>query len=174
VLAELGLASGLVYLLLEHLNHWVPGPTDSEATIPVKVFGVKSDLNSLLYHAIHISCGLIEDGSATEVNVMPCFKSVLCHSRLLCLAQAYISRVFFISGSDLSAIQSNEDVKHILLSCPETKKWRMQFMNKKWLCINEELTYKKTVNCTNKAHTIHLGEYLDKVKHKLESRVRKE
>jgi hypothetical protein len=28
--------------------------------------------------------------------------------------------------------RGNEDVKHILLSCPETKKWRMQFMNKKW------------------------------------------
>jgi hypothetical protein len=25
----------------------------------------------------------------------------------------------------------NEDVKHILLSCPETKKWGMQFMSKK-------------------------------------------
>jgi hypothetical protein len=47
-------------------------------------------------------------------------------------------------------------------------------MNKKWLCINEELVHKKIVNCTNKAHIIHLGEYLDKVKHKWESRVRKE
>jgi hypothetical protein len=45
---------------------------------------------------------------------------------------------------------------------------------KKWLCINEELAYKKIVNCTNKAHIIHLGQYLDKVKHKWESRVRKE
>jgi hypothetical protein len=35
--------------------------------------------------------------------------------------------------------RGNEDIKHILLSCPETKKWRMQFMSKKWLCINEEL-----------------------------------
>jgi hypothetical protein len=68
----------------------------------------------------------------------------------------------------------NEDAKHILLSCPETKNWRMQFINKKWLCINEELAYKKIVNCTNKAHIIHLGEYLDEVKHKWESRVRKE
>jgi hypothetical protein len=57
---------------------------------------------------------------------------------------------------------------------PKNKKWRMQFMNEKWLCINEELAYKKIVNCTNKAHTIHLEEYLDKVKHKWESRVRKE
>jgi hypothetical protein len=71
----------------------------------------------------------------------------------------------------LFVVWGNEDVK---LSGPETKKWRMQFMNKKWLCINEELEYKKIVNCTNKAHMIHLGEYLDKVKHKWESRVRKE
>jgi hypothetical protein len=42
----------------------------------------------------------------------------------------------------------------------------MQFINKKWLCINEELAYKTIVNWTNKAHIIHLGKYLDKVKHK--------
>jgi hypothetical protein len=70
--------------------------------------------------------------------------------------------------------RTNGDVKHILLSCPETKKWRMKFMDKKWLCIIEELAYKKIVNCTSKAHIIHLGEYLDNVKHKWESRVRKE
>jgi hypothetical protein len=68
----------------------------------------------------------------------------------------------------------NEDTKHILLIFLETKKWRMQFINKKWLYINEELAYKKIVNCTNKAHIIHLGEYLDKVKQNWESRVRKE
>jgi hypothetical protein len=38
-------------------------------------------------------------------------------------------------------------------------------MNKEWLCINEELAYKKIVNFSNKAHIIHLGEYLDEVKH---------
>jgi hypothetical protein len=39
--------------------------------------------------------------------------------------------------------RGSEDAKHLVVSCPETKKWRMQFMNKKWLCINEELAYKK-------------------------------
>jgi hypothetical protein len=68
----------------------------------------------------------------------------------------------------------NEDVKHVLLSCSETKKGRMQSMNKKWLCINEEVAYKKIVHCTTKNHIIHFGEYLDKVKHKWESRVRRE
>jgi hypothetical protein len=70
--------------------------------------------------------------------------------------------------------RGNEDAKHTLLSCPETKKWRIQFINKKWLCISEEPAHKKIVNCINKAHIIHLGEYLDKVKHKWEGRVRKE
>jgi hypothetical protein len=40
--------------------------------------------------------------------------------------------------------------------------------------INEELAYKKIVNCTNKADIIHLGKYLDKVKHKRENKARKE
>jgi hypothetical protein len=39
--------------------------------------------------------------------------------------------------------RGNEDAKHTLLRCPETKKWRMQFINKKWLCINEELAHRK-------------------------------
>jgi hypothetical protein len=52
--------------------------------------------------------------------------------------------------------RGNGDVNHILLSCPETKKWRMKFINNKWLCISEELAYKKVVNCTNKARIIHL------------------
>jgi hypothetical protein len=43
-----------------------------------------------------------------------------------------------------------------------------------WLCINEEIAYKKIVNCTNKSHVVHLGEYLDKVKRKWENKVRKE
>jgi hypothetical protein len=47
----------------------------------------------------------------------------------------------------------NDDMKHILLSCPETKKWRMQFMSTKWLYIYEELAYRK-INCTNKMHLI--------------------
>jgi hypothetical protein len=50
----------------------------------------------------------------------------------------------------------------------------MQFVNKKWLCINEELAHKKIVNCTNKNHVMNLGKYLDEVKHKWENRVRKD
>lgn len=47
----------------------------------------------------------------------------------------------------------------------------MQFMGKKWLCVNEEVAHKKTVNCANKAHKIYLRKYLDKVKHKWDTRV---
>jgi hypothetical protein len=32
----------------------------------------------------------------------------------------------------------NGDVEHVLLSCPETKEWRIKFMDKKWLRINVE------------------------------------
>jgi hypothetical protein len=46
-------------------------------------------------------------------------------------------------------------------------------MSKKWLHTYEELAYRKTINCTNKAHIIHLGEYLDKVRQKWENRVKK-
>jgi hypothetical protein len=52
--------------------------------------------------------------------------------------------------------RGNEAAKHILLMCPKTKKWSMKFINKKLLCINEEPAHKKIVNCTNKAHVIHL------------------
>jgi hypothetical protein len=40
VLACLGVASRLVCvsMLFEHVSHWVPGPTKSEASGPVKVF----------------------------------------------------------------------------------------------------------------------------------------
>jgi hypothetical protein len=46
---------------------------------------VKPHLDSILYLTTH--------GGAAEVDIVPCFKSLLCHSRLLWLAQAYISRV---------------------------------------------------------------------------------
>jgi hypothetical protein len=62
------------------------------------------------------------------------------------------------------------------VECPETKIWRMKFINKKWLCINEELAYKKIAKCTNRNHIIHLEKkkHLDEVKHKWENRARKD
>jgi hypothetical protein len=31
----------------------------------------------------------------------------------------------------------------------ETRKWREQFLSRKWLRLNEWIAYKKTINCTN-------------------------
>jgi hypothetical protein len=33
----------------------------------------------------------------------------------------------------------------------ETKQWREEFIRKKWLSINEDIEYKKIINCTNAA-----------------------
>jgi hypothetical protein len=59
----------------------------------------------------------------------------------------------------------NEDVKHTLLSCPETKKWRMQIMNIYGLSINER-AFRKITNCKNELHIMTLWEYFDKIGHK--------
>jgi hypothetical protein len=37
----------------------------------------------------------------------------------------------------------NKDVNHVLLSCPKSKELKMQFINKKYLYINEELACRK-------------------------------
>jgi hypothetical protein len=42
-----------------------------------------------------------------------------------------------------------EDAKHILLKCSETKKWREECVNSNWLNINEDLAYRKIISCTN-------------------------
>jgi hypothetical protein len=43
-----------------------------------------------------------------------------------------------------------EDVIHnTLLKCLETGKWREQLLNRKWRIINEEVAYKRIINCTN-------------------------
>jgi hypothetical protein len=55
------------------------------------------------------------------------------------------------------------DIKHILLSCPEAKKWRMQFLSTKCINANEKQAHRKIINCVNNAQIINLGEYLDKV-----------
>jgi hypothetical protein len=43
-----------------------------------------------------------------------------------------------------------EDVKHILLDCLETRNWRMEFLSEKWLNIKKEVAYRKILRCTNK------------------------
>lgn len=56
------------------------------------------------------------------------------------------------------------DVKHTLLSLPETRKWRKVFIIKKWLGIKDEADYKEILRTVNKACVIDLGRHLDTVK----------
>jgi hypothetical protein len=64
-----------------------------------------------------------------------------------------------------------EDVKHILLRCNESKKWREEWVNSNWPNINEDLAYKKIIGCTNVNRIKLLGNYLFNVKCKWENRV---
>ena len=59
-----------------------------------------------------------------------------------------------------------EDVKHILLVCKETKLWRVILIHGKRLNMNKEIAYRKTVKITNVTHIQNLGKYLDIVKNK--------
>jgi hypothetical protein len=65
-----------------------------------------------------------------------------------------------------------EDVKHILLKCKESKKWREEWINRNWPDINEDLVYKKIICCMNINRIKLLGKYLFKVKCKWENKVR--
>jgi protein gp37 len=50
-----------------------------------------------------------------------------------------------------------EYVKHVLLSCPETKKLGMEFFSKKWMGMNEDADCRKT----NKTYFKYLVRYLE-------------
>jgi hypothetical protein len=59
-----------------------------------------------------------------------------------------------------------EGAKHMLLECPETKKWREELVCSKWLDINEDTAYRKIISCTNVIKIKSIGEYLFKIKRK--------
>jgi hypothetical protein len=42
-----------------------------------------------------------------------------------------------------------EDAKHIILKCFETKKWREEYVKSNLLNINEDILYKKIISCIN-------------------------
>jgi hypothetical protein len=65
-----------------------------------------------------------------------------------------------------------EDANHILLKCSETKKWREECVNSKWLNINEDLAYSEIISCTNLNKIKFLGKYLFRTKCKWEDKVR--
>jgi hypothetical protein len=57
-----------------------------------------------------------------------------------------------------------EDVKHILLVCRDTRIWRLKLLNDMWLSINKVVACKKILRCKNKDQLRNLGKYLDIVK----------
>jgi hypothetical protein len=65
-----------------------------------------------------------------------------------------------------------EDPIHILLKCSETRKWREQFLSRKWLRLNEWIVFKKIINCNNSIELRNIGSYLYKIKRKWENRIR--
>jgi hypothetical protein len=65
-----------------------------------------------------------------------------------------------------------ENAVHVLLKCPETRRLREHLLDRKWQIINEELAYKKIINCTNTVELRNLGRYLYKIKCKGENRIK--
>jgi hypothetical protein len=66
----------------------------------------------------------------------------------------------------------DEDAVHTLLKYSETKKWREQFLSRKWLKLNEWIVYKKIISCTNSIELRNIGSYLYKIKCKWENKIR--
>jgi hypothetical protein len=65
-----------------------------------------------------------------------------------------------------------EDAIHTLLKCSETRRLREHLLSRKWQIINEELAYKKIINCTNTVELSNSGRYLCRTKCKWESRIK--
>jgi hypothetical protein len=57
-----------------------------------------------------------------------------------------------------------ENAIHILLKCPETNRCRYIFPSNEWVKINEEVAYKKTIECSNVNKLRGLGKYLYRVR----------
>jgi hypothetical protein len=68
--------------------------------------------------------------------------------------------------------RKDEDAMHILLKCSETRKWREQFLSRKWLMFNKWIACKKIINCTNIIELRNIGSYLYKIKRKWENKIR--
>jgi hypothetical protein len=64
-----------------------------------------------------------------------------------------------------------EDALHILLKCSKTRKWMEQFLSRKWFTVNEEVAYKRTINCTNAVELKHTEKYLHKIRCKLGNKI---
>jgi hypothetical protein len=64
-----------------------------------------------------------------------------------------------------------EGAVDILPKCSETRRLRERLLNRKWQTINEEISYKKIINCTKTVQIRNLGSYLYKIKFKWENRI---
>jgi hypothetical protein len=62
-----------------------------------------------------------------------------------------------------------KDAVHILLKFPERRRLRENLLSR---IINEQLAYKKIINCTNTVEVRNLGGYLYKIKCKWENRIK--
>jgi hypothetical protein len=65
-----------------------------------------------------------------------------------------------------------EDPTHILLKCSEIRKWREQFLSRKWLRLNELIVFNKIINYNNSIELRNIGSYLYKIKCKWDNRIR--
>lgn len=54
-----------------------------------------------------------------------------------------------------------QNVQHILPICSETIQQRPEFLNKRWLNMNEKVASKKILRCTKKALATDLGTHLE-------------
>jgi hypothetical protein len=65
-----------------------------------------------------------------------------------------------------------EDAIHIHLKYPETRRLREHLLSRKWQVNDEEVAYKKIINCTNNVYIRNLGKYLYKIKWKWKNRIK--
>jgi hypothetical protein len=66
----------------------------------------------------------------------------------------------------------DEDAIHRYLKCSETRKWREQFLSRKWLMLNEGIDYKKIISCTNTVELRSIEIYLHNIICKWENKIR--
>jgi hypothetical protein len=67
----------------------------------------------------------------------------------------------------------HEVIIYILLKCMETPRWRSEFLNSKWLIINEQRAYNKFVKCDRVTELTKLGKCFYNIRCKLENQIRK-
>jgi hypothetical protein len=65
-----------------------------------------------------------------------------------------------------------EDPIHVLLKCSKTRKWREQFLSRKWLRLNELIALKKIISCNNSIELRNIGSCLYKIKCEWDNRIR--